>query len=59
MENDRKTQVLRGVQWKTEGRLRFFVGTNGKRTEHTYFAWEPMENQWKTQVLRGNLLKQL
>ena len=35
----------------------FCVGTYRTRTENKGFAWEPMQNIKKTQVLRWNLLK--
>ena len=41
MENIRKQRVC--------------YGTNGKRLENIGFAREPMENEWNTQVLRGNI----
>ena len=57
IENVRKTLVLNRNQWKTSGKLKFGVGTYGKRNENIGVAWEPIENQWKTQVLRGNIMK--
>ena len=71
IENVRETQVFRGNLLKTHRKHKLYVGTYrkskethkgcvgtyGKRKENTGVAWEPMENNKKTQVLRGNLQK--
>ena len=44
MENNLKTHVLRGNQWKTQGKRRCCVGTYGKHKENTGFVMELMEN---------------
>ena len=54
-ENVRKTVVLRGHLWNTQGTHCFvFVKTNGKLKENTGVAWELIENARKTNVLRGD-----
>ena len=39
---------------KTEGKLRFCVGTNGKHVENVGVALEPMENARKHMLRVGN-----
>ena len=45
MENKKKTQVLRGNRWKTQGKRKFAN------------QWKTIQNTRKTQVLKRNLWK--
>ena len=57
MENWVKTQLLRWIMFKTQGKDRFRVATYRKRYENTVVAWDYVENVEKTIVLRSNARK--
>ena len=48
--------MLSGELLKMHGKLLFCVGDCRAHKENTDVAWEPMENERKTQLLRGSSL---
>ena len=57
MDNEQKTQVLRGSLWTTQGKHRCCVRTYVKREGKHKCCVGTYRKQNEIQVLRGNLLK--